>query len=295
MSYTDKRTLWDADIHLLSTYAFLSQSENRLFASREQKYLIKEVYEKNFYNVAGTQKVEVESLGMVANWTFYLQRNDVFTRNEWSNYTNWPYDYLPYDVVPADQSGGYLPPGHVPGTDCSLLPYSYTGLGPGMEWSDSDPSGWVNTNIYITPKYNPQNERLILSDMGILLDGKYRENTMKGSVYNYIDKYVRCSGQGKDSVYFYNYGLHTDPFDFQPSGAINMSKFSNVELEFTTIPPPLDPSAQFYTICDANGDLIGVNKTNWELYKYNYTMTLFEERYNVVTFAAGNAGLMYAR
>jgi len=131
--------------------------------------------------------------------------------------------------------------------------------------------------------------------LGILLDGKYRENVLDSGVYNYIEKYVRTSGNAPDGLYCYNFGIHTDPFDFQPSGAMNLSKFRDIQLEFTTYSPPIDEEAQFYTICGPSGELIGVNKSNWRLYDYNYNMIVHEERYNVVTFVGGNCGLMYAR
>jgi hypothetical protein len=38
---------------------------------------------------------------------FYFQRSDVNLRNEWTNYTNWPYNYLPSDVLPASTFGTY--------------------------------------------------------------------------------------------------------------------------------------------------------------------------------------------
>ena len=77
---------------------------------------------------------------------------------------------------------------------------------------------------------------------------------------------------------------------------MNMSKFNKIELEINTFVPPLDPSAQTFTICDPDtGEIIGVNKPTWRIYDYNYDLTVLEERYNVVVFTAGNAGLMYAR
>ena len=42
--YTDKRTNWNADVHLISTYAFLTEDEVRVFAANTQKYLIKQTY-----------------------------------------------------------------------------------------------------------------------------------------------------------------------------------------------------------------------------------------------------------
>jgi hypothetical protein len=81
----------------------------------------------------------------------------------------------------------------------------------------------------------------------------------------------------------------------QPSGAINMSRFNQIELEFTTIIPPLDPLAQSLNICDPEtGTIIGVNKPTWRIYDYNFDLHLFEERINVVNFIGGNVGLMYA-
>ena len=91
-------------------------------------------------------------------------------------------------------------------------------------------------------------------------------------------------------------------FNLQPSGALNTSKFSNVQFEFTTFYPPLDPSANFLTICDqetspiTNAAIpIGVNKPTWRIYDYNYNLVILEERFNMVVFMSGNVGLMYAR
>jgi len=119
---------------------------------------------------------------------------------------------------------------------------------------------------------------------------------MDAGIYQYVEPYRASIGVSKNGLYSYNFSLHTDPYDFQPSGAINTSRFRDIQLEFTTYQPPLDPSAQFYTICDPDGGgIIGVNKSNWMIYNYNYDLTVYEERYNILTFIGGNCGLMYAR
>ena len=34
---------------------------------------------------------------------WFLRRSDCDLRNEWSNYTNWPYNFLPFNVIsPVD-------------------------------------------------------------------------------------------------------------------------------------------------------------------------------------------------
>ena len=282
-SYSDLRTLWNADIHLNCTYGFLSNEEDRLFALNEQTYLIKQVHERIFTIVTGPNRVELDSLGMISNWLFYFQRSDVNLRNEWSNYTNWPYNYLPINVIQASTFGSYIVYRNVNGV---LTPVT---IGPGV-----NPDGRL-TGLVITQPYNAQNDKMILIAMGILLDGEYRENIQPAGVYNLIEKYVRTYGNAPDGLYCYNFSIHSNNNDTQPSGAINMSRFNQIQLEFTTIMPPLDPLAQSLTICDPEtGNIIGVNKPTWRIYDYNFNLYLFEERINMIKFSGGNVGLAYA-
>ena len=283
-SYTDQRTIWNADIHLNCTYCFLSNEESRIFALNEQKYLFKQVREAKFYNVTGSNKIDLDSVGMISSYLFYFQRSDANLRNEWSNYTNWPYNYIPQDIVPASTDGSL----NIirTNTDGSI---AYVAIGPGV-----NPNGHL-TGWMITGNYNAENEKNILISFSILLDGSYRENTQPVGVYNYIEKYNRTSGNAPDGLYCYNYCLESSNLILQPSGAINMNRFNNIVLEMVTINPPLDPLAQSLTICDPQtGNVIGINKPTWRIYDYNFNMVLFEERINVVTFVGGNCALMYA-
>ena len=281
LSYVDTRTSWNADIHLNCTYCFLSNDESKLFAKNEQKYLIKQIYERPYYNITGQNKIQLDSIGMVISWMFYFQRSDVNLRNEWSNYTNWPYNYMPVDISPASSVGNYPNPDPTPPSP----PF----IGPG-----TNPDGTLS-GLMITGVYNQQNIRNILVSMGILLDGQYRENMLPAGVYNYVEKYTRTDGFAPDGLYCYNFCLDTSPYSLQPSGAMNMSRFTNVEFEFVTNNPPVDPYAQVLTICNPDtGEIIGVNKPTWRIYQYNYDLYVMEERVNMVVFVGGNAGLMYA-
>jgi hypothetical protein len=178
-------------------------------------------------------------------------------RNTWSNYTNWPYSYIPYNVT---------------------------------QIGSPDP-----TLFLITGNYQVANEKNILLDLAIVLDGKYREDLLESGVYNYVEKYIRTQGGAKDGLYCYNFCLSTDPFEYQPSGAMNMDKFENVEFQFNTLQPPPNPNPDITNLCDENGDIIGVRKNIWSLNEYNYDLEIFEERYNVVMFTSGMCGLMFAR
>ena len=275
-SYLDTRSIWNSDINLNCTYCFLSNDEQQLFAKNEQSYLFNQVHENVFYNVTGPNKIQLDSIGLISSWMWFMQRSDVNLRNEWSNYTNWPYNYLPNDVEPAPTSGNFL------------LTNGQT-IGPGL-----NPDGTF-TNLDISGTFTFRNLKEILLFLGILFDGQYRENLQPAGVFNYIEKYARTAGNAPEGLYCYNYCLNTSPYDLQPSGALNSNRFNNIELEFSTITPPLDPLAQVLTICDPDsGEIIGVNKPTWRIYDYNFNFYLMEERINVITFVGGNAGLMYA-
>ena len=284
-SYVDTRTLWNTDIHLNCTYCFLSNDESKLFALNEQKYLFKQVYEKPYYNLSGSTKIQLDSIGMVSSHMFFLRRSDANLRNEWSNYTNWPYKYMPNDIVQAPSTGSY----QITQTSATGGNHIVTLNGPGV-----NPDGYM-TGLMVTGDYSTQNQKGILISLAILFDGQYRENSQPAGVYNFIEKYLRTDGFAPYGLYCYNYCLNSSPFDLQPSGAINMSRFNTIEFEIVTINPPLDPLAQTMTICDpVTGNIIGINKPTWRIYDYNFDLYLFEDRINVVTFIGGNCGLMYA-
>jgi len=222
---------------------------------------------------------------MISSWMWYLQRNDVNLRNEWSNYTNWPYRTQPADIeLSARNIKTYLDGLNLPGT----IPQDY---GPFI-----DPHDGRNTGIYITGDFKSVNRKEILETMGILLDGDYRENILTRGVFDYIEKYTRTNGSASNGIYCYNFCLKTDPKEYQPSGAINMSNFKNIELEITTHVPEIDlVNSRYDVICNQDGEPIGVRQGTYQLYDYNYNLVLYEERYNILSFIGGNCGLMYAR
>jgi hypothetical protein len=286
-SYTDTRTGWNVDLHLQCTYCFLSNDESRYFATNEQKYLFKQVHETSYYNITGSNKIALNSIGMVANWLFYFQRSDVNLRNEWSNYTNWPYNYLPNDLIQAPTDGNYPVQRTYDGNNGSST--EVVPIGPGVN-VNGQLTGWMLSGIY-----NVQNEKQILLNLGILLDGAYRENMQPVGIFNLIEKYTRTTGNAPDGLFCYNFCIDTSPYNMQPSGAINMSRFNQIEFEFNTITPPLDPLAQTLSICDpVTATVIGNNKNTWNIYEYNYNLYVMEERLNMIIFMGGNCGLMYA-
>ena len=279
LQYDNVRTNWNADIHLSSTYCFLSNDEQAIFAQNNHTYFFKQIREYQFYNVTGQNKIDLDSNGMVLSWMFTLQRSDINLRNQWSNYTNWPYSTIPVGSTDAPIQG------MVPIQE----PDGIIHIGPGI-----NPDGTL-TGFQITPVYTPANLKTILVSMGILMDGQYRENLLPFNFFNQIQKYARTEGNAPDGLCCYNFCVTTDPFSTQPSGAMNVSRFTNVQFELSTISPPADPYAQVLTVCNPDtGDIVAINKPTWRIYMYNYNMTVFEERANFIEIKGGNAGVMYA-
>ncbi len=281
-NYPNVSNTWNTDIHIMATYCFLSREETLAFTRENQIYLVKDIIEYNYENVTGTKKIKVETSGMVSSWMWYLQRNDVYMRNEWSNYTNWPYRTIPGDTINAP----------VKGTDPNIT-YTEditTPIGPFI-----NPDG-RNTGYFISGDFNVENQREILETMGILFNGEYRENLLTREIYDYVEKYTRTKGNATSGIYCYNFCLNSDFREYQPSGAINMSKFKSVELEISTFVPLFDiQNYNYQIICNEDGQVIATNSPTWRLYEYNYNLKLFEERYNVLSFVGGYCGLLYAK
>ena len=285
---------WYADPHLVTTYGFISKEEIREFVENPPSYLIKQINEYSFHREANKiEKIRVKSNGLISSWMWYFRRDDVYLRNEWSNYTNWPYNYMPYPCVnPYDLSNNLnatsykkpCPPkfskaSNNLGPNCfPYTPYS----------KYNDPSGCIPQ---ITGPARKDNTKNIMNSWSLIIDGSIREKELPGSVLNTVEKYVRTAGNGKDGLYCYNFSLNTDPFQYQPSGAMNLSKVRHCDWEYGTFRPVKDISSQLLIVCDENDNMLGYNKPYWNIHKYDFYLHIMEERYNLITFENNNVRL----
>ena len=230
---------WNSDIHLISTYAFLSEDEAEIFTSSTQEYLFKDIKEHKFQSIHGTKHVELETSSLVSGWMFHFQRDDIRSRNEWSNYTNHTYNSNINNVRYLFSS-----------MDPQLNDLSVNGI------YNNLPPFWNGRNVrdvlaplpLITNSYNAVSKKSILNTLGILMDGKYRENIFEEGIYNYLEKY-RTTGSAPDGLYCYNFSINSNSGDVQPSGAINLSKLNKIEFEFSTIEPSIDSDFVVESVC----------------------------------------------
>ena len=290
VDYPDKRTEWNCDIHLSSTYIFLGEDQQRVFAQKSQQYLIKEVYQYLFHNTLSSKKVLLNnSHGMISSWMWFFQRTDVNNRNQWSNYTNWDYNTLPYNIiVPNEPTLAFVTSAN---EKFSLEDLS---LNHSYYFTPNNTKQYLPTTGY----YRVENQKTIMNKWGLIFDGKYRENDQYDGILSYVEKYKCSSGYSSDCLYSYNFCLNTNPFEYQPSGAINTSAFNNIEFEFDTIKPPFhyeNISSHSKIQCTDNGEVIPAKYPMQSIYKYDFNLYIIEERYNILTFSNGNVSLAFSR
>ena len=281
-SYINLTNRINSNIHILCTQCFLDNAEREMFAKNSQNYLIKEVNEYSVIEVIRNNKIKLKSNGLISSWMWYFQRSDVKQRNEWSNYTNWPYENsIPNDLQKVKD-----------GSD-----YKY--YSPHFSYNNGD----ISKNIYYTDYsptiYEQTNLCEIMKNFAIICDGKYREQTFDSDVFSKIEKYNKSNGStSKVGLYYYNFALTTDPIKLQPTGALNTNKFKTIEFEYNNYAnPPIDPSnVEFTTICDPEtGAIIATSKNPTNIYKYYYNLYVIEEKYNILFFQNGFGGLLYSR
>lgn len=136
--------------------------------------------------------------------------------------------------------------------------------------------------------YHKKNEKDILKNATLLFNGKIRENSMEYNIYNKVEPYLRSNGTYKSGLLCYNFCLNTDPFSTQPSGSINLNKFSAVDMEIDLIKPEKDINAKIFKIINSNGDLIGINKNQWNIFLHTFRLHFMQERYIYLEFEDGN-------
>ena len=272
----------DSKIHLITTQCFLDNEERTLFAKNNQEYLIKLVYYYPFDIKQQAGKVKLESNGgLVSNWMWYFQRSDVKDRNEWSNYTNWPYE----NKIPNNLK-------EMKNDDNNSIFYPY------LENYVLDNSKNIFYTGYTPSAYDQQNHKDILKNFAIIIDGALRENDFESGIYNKIEKYNRTLGNFKEGLYNYNFSLNNDPYKIQPSGAFNTNKFKTIEFEYNLVSnPPFNlEKLNFTRVCDQEtGEVIATSKDPGSIYQYNYMLYVYEERYNILEFKSGTASLKYSR
>lgn len=227
---------------LQCTYIFLTDDERKLYASKKLEYLVRQVQTFNFDNIVGRQQLQIDAHSLVSRFLWFARRSDWTYRNDYTNLTNWKYTspysrpfYKPVLSASISTSGIIIP-----GTDKDILVSAKIICG-GTDIFEEKSAKYFSE---IMPfKTSPGN------GYPYLLNGTMMANALY-------------------PVYVYSLALNSAS-SIQPSGTINTSKITKIDLEVNTqqLPP------------DAN-------------YKYNFIV--FAESLNFLEIASGLGGMKYS-
>ena len=302
--------IWNSDVHLLSTYVFLSNEERKQFASKNHEYLLKNIYEYEIKNAMGSERVEIPSKNLVSGYIFRFRRSDVDIRNQWSNYSNWPYENkspISLSMIEIDcENEDCGSCDDVPREkDKKILSFANSS---GLSTINNKLFNKDSKKVFCTGEDVIYSNKVILKNMAIMFNGTYRENILDNGIYNYVEKYCRTKGTAKDGIYIYNFSINSNRNDYQPSGSQNMNKTKNVVFEFNTEVSEQKEDIQA-TIVSEPSDLTNAERNiqntiqairrndsnKYENFKYDYELFVVEERYNILYIRNGLIELKYAK
>jgi hypothetical protein len=227
---------------LQCTYIFLTDNERKLYATKKLEYLVRQVQHFNFDNIVGRQQLQIDAHSLVTRFVWFARRSDWFYRNDYTNLTNWKYTspstrpFFKPHINAEESTSGII----IPGTEKDIL---------------------VSAKIICggTDIFEEKSAKYFSEIMPF--------KTSPGNGYPYLLNGAMMSN-ALHPIYLYSLALNSAN-SAQPSGTINTSKITKIDLEVNTqqLPP------------DAN-------------YKYNFTV--FAESLNFLEISSGLGGMKYS-
>ena len=59
-------------------------------------------------------------------------------------------------------------------------------------------------------------------------------------------------------------------------------------MEINLIHPEKDSNAKTKLLVDSSGEMVGINRSQWDIFKHTYRMHFMQERYILIDFENGN-------
>ena len=263
------------DTHLLVSYVFLDKDERTTFAKSSHEYLIEQVNRKEFLGIVGTKTLDLEIEHPVKYIVWCGQRDDVVDEiNAHNNFTNWKHEFIP----PGSDSYMEL----VSALNQDELYYKTNETGNLVY----DTSGSIIRPITLdeTPGFrallpNKFNFRYwdesIIQKTRLLFNGIERFSTRENMYYEHVQPYQGGLKIDKKGIQMYSFSL--EPTKYQPSGACNMSRIKNKQLEIETVPVYKNKN---------------INSTLQEEYKFN--IYVYSVNYNILRILSGMGSVAFS-
>ena len=256
---------WNMDTHLLVNYIFLDQEERERFSKSSHEYLIEQTFKREFLGVLGTNTLELKIEHPVKYMVWMAQRDDIVSDvNSHNNYTNWLHEFIP----PGSDS--YLD--FVGASNQDELFYEVNGQGEAV----IENNNYTELQRPLLPtkfNFNYYKENII-ENCRLLFNGVERYRSMDNIYFEHVQPYQHDLKIDKKGVYVYSFSL--DPTKYQPSGACNMSRIKNLQLELETV------------------DVQRVKVENEFVPEYRFNISVYSVNYNILRIMSGMAGLSFS-
>ena len=242
---------------LLVNYIYLDKTEMAKFAKSEHKFLITQVKKNEFKNVIGSKTLELELQHPTSFMVIICKRTDVDLRNDWNNYTTWINSNEP--------------------------PYAKNFTNRYFEKFGNDEllqERVINISRIFPPtpqnqlqeKYEMKKKPYILKSLLLKLNGTDRFAEQDPEYFNFLQPNSFSKRIPKKGIFFYSFSIN--PFDYQPSGSCNFSRFNNIELFIETVDSPT------------------VTSLSEKLYKFD--INVYTVNYNILRIISGMGNLEFA-
>jgi hypothetical protein len=242
---------------LLCTYIFLDEAEQKRFATTTHKYLIEREDYRKEAGVYNKYQYDLHLNHPIKTLVWYLQHDDVDTRNDWANYLNWRTTVAPYALLAYQPEWGERVSATTgdAGDDLEDIPLHF-------------PTRRVGGFRPLACKFDhPTNEKHILVEGTLLFNGIELKSVQPAKYYYQLQHYQHRLKRQHEGVYTYSFALQ--PRNIQPSGACDMSRVKQVQLQVTTQRKRPDDDTK-------------------------YNLHVVAVHYNVLEIMGGMAGLQYA-
>jgi hypothetical protein len=222
--------IWNQNVYMDIKYAYLDLAERRIFSAAVSEYLITQVERREFRGLQGREEVDIEFYHPVKEMIWVFQRDDINTKNQWSNYTTqYHEDDYPKFLELMNFRRNAVNFGLKPGLlKDSVLPSGLTI----MQFLDSinctDTDRLSLTNIDAFDNY------LNIMYFGHFVFNGHDRQASKSSIYYQaqepFDTHTTTPSRFKQ---IYTMSFAESPESLQPSGSANFSMFSDAQFFFT--------------------------------------------------------------
>lgn len=222
--------IWNQNVYMDIKYVFLDITERRIFAAAVSEYLITQVERREFRGLQGPEEEDIEFFHPVKEMIWVFQRDDVYRRNQWTNYTTLcnEDDYPKFlEFVNFHKKAVHFNLNPSPLNQC-VLPSGLT-IEEFLERINcTDTQRLSLTNIDAFDKY------LNIMYFGrFVFNGHDRQASKSTIYYTAEEPYDNHTTTPSCEKQIYNMSFAEVPEAIQPSGSANFSMFNEAQFFFT--------------------------------------------------------------